>query len=142
MSEIIILTGAGFLLGFVSCECTRFLDAAMNIGHILDFKRINAVRKAAEKIGKLDWFNKEFEKLIHIVDFGDRIAETDKLYWVIATQYKPLVKWLCPFCMSHRIALAINVTFIASYWILFGFNWTLIPTYFIAFSVNQYLISK
>jgi len=130
-------------VGFVSAHAAKALDFALDFGHIFDEIRLRKARKAADKAGKLEYFEKEFEKRKAISTFAERLNEIDSLYWSVANDSPSLTLWLCRVCLSHRITALLSILtsffYLTANDIHFAAGFVL---YIIAFSVNQYFITN
>lgn len=92
MQAVLIVS---ILTGFLSSGIARYLDFLMTKGHVLDFVRERAARRAAKKVGLLELFDGvDGENWEHRADIYDQI------YWHIAKERKRFTIWICVFCMS------------------------------------------
>lgn len=83
------------LTGFLSSGIARYLDFLMTKGHVLDFVREWAARRAAKKVGLLELFDG-----IDGENWDNRADIYDQIYWHIAKERKRFTIWICVFCIS------------------------------------------
>lgn len=96
------------VLVYLSVMSTRFLDGAMDYGHIFGNVRCSIFKMAARPEEK-----ERFGTLPNGLTFSERITFYDSIYWDVA-KYRPMLTLLiCRGCMSVWIAFFICLVFIS-----------------------------
>ena len=93
MYELLIISA---VIGVLNGALAHYLDLLMTKGHVLDFVREWAARRAAKKGG----IDELFDTLPEFETWEQRADIYGQLYWNIAKTRKGFTRWICPYCMS------------------------------------------
>lgn len=123
-----------FSIGWSVGQLVRFLDFLMDFGHPLSRLRYFMAKRAAKKVGMVEWIKKRWHDANNMA-FHDAIESMDKAYWDLASMRHPFTPWICRVCMGARLALVSAI--VGSFFVSMPLLYVLI-----SFSMTFYIINK